>query len=117
MIEMVLPYPPSVNTYWRHVGSRVLISKAGREYKKHVAFICYQQRIEKITGTVFMQIDFYPPDRRRRDIDNVLKPLLDAIEGWTYADDSQILKLTIEKFGRLDGGKCVVRLEQLERKE
>ena len=32
-IRLELPYPPSVNTYWRSVAGRVLISKAGRMYR------------------------------------------------------------------------------------
>ena len=28
MIRLTLPFPPSVNRYWRHVGRRTLISRA-----------------------------------------------------------------------------------------
>ena len=31
-----LPWPPSVNVYWRHVGAKVLISAEGRAYAKSV---------------------------------------------------------------------------------
>ena len=38
-----------------------------------------------------MIADFYPPDRRRRDLDNLQKSLWDAIQyGGGYRDDSQI---------------------------
>ena len=29
MLELRLPYPPSVNHYWRRVGHRTLISRSG----------------------------------------------------------------------------------------
>ena len=35
-MEIVLPYPPSVNTYWRAVKGRVILSKKGREYRHAV---------------------------------------------------------------------------------
>ncbi len=33
MIEITLPWPPSVNTYWRMFKNRMIISKEGREYR------------------------------------------------------------------------------------
>ena len=30
-LELELPWPPSVNHYYRHVGPRVLISRDGRK--------------------------------------------------------------------------------------
>ena len=36
-------------------------------------------------------MDAFPPDRRRRDLDNLQKPLLDALQhAGVYEDDSQI---------------------------
>ena len=32
----VLPFPPSVNWYYRHVGDRTLLSREGREYREIV---------------------------------------------------------------------------------
>lgn len=36
----------------------------------------------------------YPPDKRRRDIGNFRKGLLDALQGVVYADDYQIVRET-----------------------
>ena len=45
----------------------------------------------KLTGEVSVEIDLYPPDRRRRDIANPLKCLLDSMtHAGVYEDDSQI---------------------------
>jgi len=32
----------------------------------------------------------YPPDKRHRDLDNIQKPALDALEGMVFDNDSQI---------------------------
>ena len=36
MIEITLPWPPSVNTYWRNFDGRMIISARGREYRETV---------------------------------------------------------------------------------
>jgi Holliday junction resolvase RusA-like endonuclease len=36
MIEFTLPWPPSVNTNWRTVNGRMIISAKGREYREEV---------------------------------------------------------------------------------
>ena len=35
-MEMLLPFPPSANHYWRHVGPRTLISREGRTFRTNV---------------------------------------------------------------------------------
>ena len=58
-----------------------------------------------------MHVEVYPPDRRRRDIDNVQKALLDALEhGRAYRDDSQIVRLAIERREPIRGGRTIVRI-------
>ena len=99
MIRLTLPFPPSVNRYWRHVGNRVLISKEGREFREHVTDLMKDQRVKKHQGDLIVDISLIPVDRRRRDVDNSLKALLDAMQtGGAYDDDSQIVRLTVEKF-------------------
>jgi hypothetical protein len=36
-LTLVLPWPPTTNTYYRSVGGKVLISRAGRAYRENVA--------------------------------------------------------------------------------
>lgn len=47
-------------------------------------------RREPLDGTVEVRFRFVLPDRRRRDIDNLLKLGLDAMNGITYSDDTQV---------------------------
>ena len=93
-----LPYPPTINTYWRRVGSKTLISKAGREFRQRVISLIAYEPFKKFTGPIAVSIVAYPPDRRRRDLDNLFKSLLDAMEhAGVYEDDSQIARLAIER--------------------
>ncbi len=96
--EFELPWPPSVNHYYRHVGPRVLISRDGRRYREKVVSLFKFEPVEKRTGNVELHIELYPPDNRRRDVDNSLKCLLDTFtHAGLYNDDSQICKLTVIK--------------------
>ena len=98
MFKLQLPFPPSVNTYWRHVGNRVLVSKKGRQYQTAVSKLLNRKNIKTHDGDLIVDIRLIPPDRRRRDVDNSLKALLDAMQfGGAYHDDAQIVRLTVEK--------------------
>ena len=116
MIELELPFPPSVNHYYRHVGPRTLISREGRRFLEKVCALLAAAGVRPLTGLLRVEIEIYPPDYRRRDIDNLQKGLLDALEhGGAYQDDSQIEKLTITRCECTRGGKAVVRVEPLKR--
>lgn len=64
-------------------------------------------RLQPIVGALSVTISAAPPDRRKRDLDNLLKAPLDAL---THAllwqddgqiDDLRIRRLEVEKPGRL----------------
>ena len=113
MIEFELPYPPSINHYWRRIGPRTLISREGRRFRESVIAILAAMSIEPMLGPLEVEVEVFPPDGRRRDVDNVQKALLDALEhGGAYGDDSQIVRLAIEKGEPVDGGKTIVRIRE-----
>lgn len=116
MIAIQLPYPPSVNHYWRRVGARTLISREGRRYRSHVASILALRRIRPIPGSLDVRITVYPPDRRRRDLDNTMKALLDALEyGDAYGDDFQIDHLDIWRGEVVPDGRVDVHIRRCDR--
>ena len=86
-----LPLPPSVNRYYRHVGYNVLISREGRKYRM-MTVSRLAGSVEKFTGPVRFAVDVYPPDRRRRDLDNLLKSLQDAIVHTGVLEDDSLIK-------------------------
>ncbi len=97
MITIRLPYPPSVNHYWRRVGGRVLVSKGGRQFRKDVGLILLAAGVRPLEGDLALALDLHPPDKRRRDADNALKALLDALAGHAYRDDNQLSKIIVER--------------------
>ena len=113
MIEVELPFPPSVNHYYRRVGPRTLISREGRRFREKVTSVLAALGLRPMTGPLEVHVEIYPPDRRRRDIDNVQKALLDALtHGGAYADDSQIDRLVVERQAVVEDGRVIVKIKE-----
>lgn len=100
-LQITLPWPPSVNQYWRHVVVRrsvqVRISAEGRAYRDRVAACVLKRRpLPRLAGRLQVRIDAYPPDARVRDLDNLPKAILDALtHSGVWDDDGQIDDLHI----------------------
>ena len=113
MLEVELPFPPSVNHYWRMWRGRMVISEEGRAYQKTVATLLRARGVKPMTGKLAVAIEVFPPDLRRRDLDNLLKAIGDALQrGGAFPDDSQIVWLLIEKAQVVSGGKVTVRITE-----
>lgn len=107
-----LPYPPSINHYWRRVGPRTLISREGRTFRRNVCALLGGGgppiRKPPAGGRIALCMDAFPPDRRRRDLDNLIKATADALQhAGVYEDDSLIDLLLVRRrhavaCGRLD---------------
>jgi len=115
---IVLPFPPSANHYWRHLTSgklagRTLISQEGRVFREQVQRNAIAERWPRFTADqrLAVRILAYMPDKRRRDLDNLLKSALDALtHAGVWVDDSQIDSLLIERAPTL-GGVLMVEVQ------
>jgi crossover junction endodeoxyribonuclease RusA len=98
-MRLSLPYPPSTNHYWRHDRGVTHVSREGRRFRDLVGLHVYAADSQKtLTGRLIVRVQACAPDRRRRDLDNVLKALLDALEkSGLYENDSQIDRLIVER--------------------
>ena len=113
MLELELPYPPSVNHYWRMWRGRMVISTEGRAYRERVSLMLRAANVRPVPGKLAVHVEVYPPDNRRRDLDNLQKALLDSMQhGGAFHDDSQIVWLLIEKAQNVPGGKVLVRIKE-----
>ena len=115
MIEITLPWPPLVNTYWRNFDGRMIISARGREYRETVGDqMTLQKMVKHFKGQLKVEIEAFRPDKRRRDLDNLLKATLDGLaHAGVYEDDSQIVDLRIY-WAKNIGGMLKIKIEELE---
>lgn len=97
MIDLTLPWPPSVNTYWRTFRGRMIISAKGREYRKAVADqVLIQRCAKRYEKKLRVIIEAWRPDNRKRDLDNLLKAVLDSLtHAGVWSDDGNIVDLRI----------------------
>lgn len=122
-MKLVLPFPPSVNTYWRApnkgpLKGRHLISAAGRAFQSAacVAIIDQLRRLPKPSPALAaVEIILYPPDARRRDIDNYTKGLFDALtHAGIWEDDSQVKRMLVEWGPVVKGGRVEITISRFE---
>lgn len=120
MRPLVLPWPPTVNTYFRSVlinGSvRVLISKDGRKYRETVRAAVWERfgALKPTRARLAVVVAAFPPDRRERDLDNLFKGLLDAVtHAGVWVDDSQIDLLAIHRCEVAKPGRVEMRIKRL----
>jgi len=117
-LEFHLPYPPSANRMWRMVrvgrGMRMLLSREGRTYRARACAVLAGRVTHALAGRLRVVLTLHPPDRRKRDADNTMKAVGDALQdAGVIVDDAQIVDLRILKREPKPGGFVVVRVEEI----
>lgn len=95
-MRLTLTWPPSANVCWRNIAGRTLVSREYRAFKEASRLHCLQRRVRPMDGALKVCLTLYRP-RRVGDIDNRIKPVLDALNGFAWADDAQIVRLEVER--------------------
>lgn len=95
-LQAELPWPPSVNHYWAARGKGRYLSPRARRWTEEAVWAL--RRVKNGHGTVRAPVALYlfayPPDRRRRDLDNILKAILDAlVKAQVLEDDGLVHEL------------------------
>lgn len=73
--------------------------------------------VRPFRGPVTMEVEIYWPDKRRRDLDNTVKSICDALNGIAYEDDSQIVQLLTTKHLDRDNPRAVITISQLKEEQ
>ena len=100
---LTMPWPPSVNNMYSRNSFGVYMTDKARDFKKIHSWNVYNQAVLQvnrslpITETVELIINAYPPDKRKRDDDNIHKILSDIlVQAKILKDDSLVKKRTTE---------------------
>lgn len=120
MIELQLPFPPSVNSMWRTprsgpLAGRTMLSEDGRRYRRAVADAVLVARAgRQLRQRLAVTIEARMPDRRKRDLDNLPKAVLDGLtHAGVWLDDGQIDDLRVWRSDRM-GGVVLVTIRVIE---
>lgn len=132
VVELVLPWPPSLNNLYVHTYSakhdRVFKfpTRDATQYIESVhAIVLSEGKNVGLKGDLMFEMTLFPPNARRIDFDNHLKAILDALKNrdegkpgvgvriGVYGDDSQIKKAIVEIGPTVKDGKAKVRISTL----
>lgn len=120
--ELILEFdfiPLSINAAYRTVNGRVIKSSKLTEYEKKMALIInkhlefYDGKFLIITGKIKLEVDIYYCDKRKRDLDNNLKTLIDSLNKVIIDDDHNIYELHARKHIGCGYEKTILKISEL----
>jgi Holliday junction resolvase RusA-like endonuclease len=120
--EFQAPYPPSVNSMYRHAGRFTYKSAAAKAYVNALqgAFLQrYGAMPVQLTGALKLTLDVYRP-QKRGDLDNIFKGVQDSMNEFLFTDDSQIIEIHARRYDapKIKGVKTMgwvdVTIEEIE---
>ncbi len=82
MLELRLSYPPSANHIWRRAGKLIHRSQGYQNWLRTAGWQAKAQLAKQqcVEGPYKLSILAVRPDRRRRDLDNLLKAISDLLK-------------------------------------
>ncbi len=110
-----LPFPPSVNTYYRNFRGHMVMSAKGREFREAVQVFVIENNIPKFGDKKLkLTLILRPRDKRKIDIDNRIKAVLDALEhAGVFDNDFQVDHIEMIRGEQIKGGLLHVVIEEM----
>lgn len=127
-MQFILPFPPSVNTYWRKDKWRhhIYLSEAGQQYREAAGWALQQQKMQllldsrrphcfPLCGRLAVTLTYHRGDNVSYDVDNFCKSVADLLTHChIIVDDQQIDRLVqIRGAVRPRAGCVVVEVEEI----
>jgi Holliday junction resolvase RusA-like endonuclease len=122
MMDVTFTVPGPVVPWQRaaSVGARRFTPAKQRQYQQLVRYHALAARprgpwLPSKHARYRVDVEAFLPDERRRDLDNVAKTVLDALNGVLYLDDSQVTVLMVATHVDRERPRVEVRVVELER--
>lgn len=112
-MTITIPFPPATgNMMWRHSGRKHYLTEKAKRYYFEVAHHVRAQGARfQLIGSLEVSVDVYPPDRRKRDLDNIWKVVGDALtRAGVWEDDSMVHDLRLRKMPVDPNPRVVIRI-------
>ena len=103
----------------RQLSGRVLTDKRAKSYREHVRVYCmlgirqsgWTTRTHEESFAVTLRA--FVGDARTIDCDNIAKNVLDAMKGYAFPDDRQVMRLVVEKSIDRERPRLEVEVERI----
>jgi crossover junction endodeoxyribonuclease RusA len=107
--------PISYYQYLSQNKFRKYITPKGRDYKRRIEEKLSEMMMDKeiINGNIRVTLQFFFNNKRKNDIDNYAKPILDFMSDIVYVDDRQIIELNLKKFYDKENPRIVIKVEEV----
>lgn len=107
--------PPSVNACFRTTKrGGIYRSKKYREFLLTIDQFFETVKYEMLEGDIILNVEFECKSKRKRDLDNLLKALIDSLEGRLFENDSQIVEIHAKKIIGCGGDKTFIHLHRCQ---
>lgn len=113
MIRLTLPLTPLLNRYYRKYRNAMVLSADAKVYKAQVGDICRAAGIQPLEGEVRFVARVYR-QRKAGDLDSYLKGLWDALQGYAYLNDKQIVDLHITRHDDKHNPRVEVEISNID---
>jgi crossover junction endodeoxyribonuclease RusA len=109
-----LPLPPSVNALYRNVPGRGRVkTHRYQTWLNAAGWALKEARPAPMRGDYAMMLICQRPDRRRRDLGNLLKAIEDVLTAHGIIEDDSLATEIHMSWAGGQGNGCVVRLEKV----
>ena len=112
---ITLPFLPiSVNRSYRTSNNRVYKTKTLCDFEKKVDELFETfEHVKLLKGNLAADITFELKSCRKRDLDNMLKSLLDNLESRVFENDNQIFEIKCKKIHGCLEDKTIVNIFEI----
>lgn len=114
MTILQLPYPPTANHLFANAGKKRVKTDHYKAWIKEAGWAVVQQRPAKVLGAYRLQLIAQRPDKRARDIDNLLKCVSDLLKTHGVIEEDSKAQSVFAGWsleGSVPGGGVIVSVE------
>ena len=104
--SITLPWPPSGN-HWHRTGGKNRYPAARYVAWRQAATLLLRSAMAPVLGRYAFEIVACPPDRRIRDLDNLLKPVGDALQDTGVIENDHLVSHLQASWGPVRKGGVV----------
>lgn len=116
--SITLPFPvPLSSLTGNSASSGRKMTERYKAWRKEAGWLLKQQRPHKFKGEVEICIEIRPPDKRKRDGDNLVKSVFDLLTAHCVIRDdnlSIIAKHSVERVDDIDAPECRIVIRDRE---